>query len=88
MDGSPIWHPDGRRIAFASDRGGRAGIFIQPAEGSGSAEEVLLMDPSAEYVQPYSWTPDGNTLFVQAHFADTLRDIGTVTLDPPGEWRR
>ena len=86
-DGSPMWHPDGRRVAFASDRNGGAAIFIQPGDGSGQPEELVSLGETAEYAQPYSWTPDGNTLFVQGHFLDTLRDIGTVTLDPPGEWQ-
>ena len=34
-DGSPAWSPDGRRIAFYSERDGNADIYVMSADGSG-----------------------------------------------------
>ena len=39
-DGAPTWSPDGRRIAFESDRdnpGVRSQIYVMNADGSGQA---------------------------------------------------
>ncbi len=34
-DGDPMWSPDGRRIAFVSNRDGVYGIYVMNADGSG-----------------------------------------------------
>ncbi len=34
-DGSPAWSPDGKRIAFYSERDGNGEIYVMSAEGSG-----------------------------------------------------
>ena len=57
----PAWSRDGRRILFASNRGGDWDIYSQPADGSGSAE-VLLKRPFDQF--PYMvwrmgrWLPE------------------------------
>ena len=38
MDQQPNWSPDGRRIAFASDRDGDFEIFVMRADGSRPAQ--------------------------------------------------
>ena len=56
----PIWSPDGKQIAFASDRNGGQDVFIMPASG-GSATQ-LTFNSANEY--PEAFTPDGkNVLF-------------------------
>ena len=34
FDGNPLWHADGRRIVFESERNGQPELFIQPADGT------------------------------------------------------
>jgi dipeptidyl aminopeptidase/acylaminoacyl peptidase len=58
-DWSPRWSPDGRRIAFLSDRSGKAQMYAMQAEGSTAATAI----PSGELVPlDFAWSPDGNTL--------------------------
>ncbi len=38
----PVWAPDGEKVAFASARGGVIGMFLQGADGAGSAESLLV----------------------------------------------
>jgi Tol biopolymer transport system component len=33
-DGLPVWSPDGKAIAFVSDRDGAWGIYVMPAPGT------------------------------------------------------
>jgi Tol biopolymer transport system component len=57
----PVWSPDGRQVAFQSDREGDLGIFRQRADGTGTAERVTKADPGTSHV-PQSWSPDGRYL--------------------------
>jgi serine/threonine-protein kinase len=58
---SPVWSPDGEYLAFAGLRNGRASVFRQRADGSGS-EEQLASAEAGTIVNPASWTPDGSRL--------------------------
>jgi eukaryotic-like serine/threonine-protein kinase len=59
QNNSPIWSPDGKWIAYNSDRNGHATLYRKPADGSG-AEELLLTDE--QVVIPTDWSRDGKTL--------------------------
>ena len=86
FDGRPLWHPDGRRVAFRSDRNGQPELFWRASDGSGTAERLLTIDESVTDVVPYDWSPDGATLFVSTTFPETGRDIGMVSIEGPGTW--
>ena len=59
----PVWTPDGRRIAFLSDREGAGRIFWQLADGSGRLERLTSATATTTtYDIPYSWSPDGQLL--------------------------
>jgi eukaryotic-like serine/threonine-protein kinase len=56
---SPIWSPDGTRIAFASRRNSKWGIYAKLADGTGTEE---LITESSEVKVPMSWSPDGKLI--------------------------
>lgn len=57
---SPIWLPDGKRIAFAGRRSARYRIFVKRADGAGTETE-FLSDPIDD-VWPIAASPDGKWL--------------------------
>jgi dipeptidyl aminopeptidase/acylaminoacyl peptidase len=63
--GSPLWSPDGRLLAFASNRGGKAGLFVAHQDGS----EVTSLAPTTGTNSPLpgtgremAWSPDGKQI--------------------------
>ena len=57
---SPIWSPDGSKIAYVSMRKGQEGIYMRPANGQG-AEELVFRNPGA-FMNLSDWSSDGKTL--------------------------
>ena len=54
-DSSPRWAPDGRAIAFLSDRDGAAQLYLLPMAG-GEAEKIT---DRKESISAFRWAPDG-----------------------------
>lgn len=59
LDAFPAWSPDGRTLAYASDRGGRFEIFIRDMTAGG--DRIALTADRQHNVQP-AWSPDGSRL--------------------------
>lgn len=63
----PVWSPDGKSIAFYSDRGGNSDIFVMSPDGSRvrqltrDAFATLYFMKSPEDRNP-SWSPDGSQI--------------------------
>lgn len=62
----PVWSPDGRQIAFASDRFGSADIFVMPAEGG----EARRLTCNSANETPSAFTPDGKHIVFSASIQD------------------
>ena len=52
-ESSPVWSPDGKQIAFASDRFGNTDVFVMPANG-GSARR-LTTNSASEIPSAFTW---------------------------------
>jgi serine/threonine-protein kinase len=60
IDSQPVWSPDGRSIAWMSNRGGQFGLYRKAADGSGSDE---LLDASQGLSNLTDWTHNGFLIF-------------------------
>lgn len=72
-DGMPRFSPDGKKIAFVSDRSGAENLWICDADGSNpkaltQGRDTLMLSPT--------WTPDGNYVIVSKQGGG----LGTYTL--------
>jgi len=65
----PVWAPDGKSIAFASDRHGNFDIFVMPIQG-GEAKRLTFFS-GGEY--PSSFTSDSKSIL----FHSTIMDLNT-----------
>ena len=65
-EATPIWSPDGKTIAFTSDRNGGQDIYTMSANG-GKATRVTF---SSESETPEAFTPDGKEIIFSAALQD------------------
>lgn len=100
-DSRPVWSPDGKTIAFASNRDGRPSIYLMDADGA-RIRRVTMTNaecPSSGQDQgddPVAWLPDGRTLGIlrvcSGHTATRLLDVSGAlngaSIDAPtvGHW--
>ena len=58
MDCWPVWSPDGKRIAFTSNRDGNYEIYVMNADGSG--QRNLTSNRAQDNYA--TWSPDGKRI--------------------------
>jgi len=73
------WSPDGRRLAFESDRFGPWDIFVKSTDGA--TEETAVLQGGALFKQPTSWSADGTTIVFEQPDPKTGWDLMMVSAD-------
>jgi eukaryotic-like serine/threonine-protein kinase len=77
---APTWTPDGKRIAFQSNKEGTPNLFWQLADGSGGLERLTTSDHNRV---PISWSTDGQLLaFIEIN-PTTGYDIWVLQMGDP-----
>jgi hypothetical protein len=62
-DQCPIWSPDGKKIAFSSNRKFHFSLYLKNSDGSGTEQEVA--DLGAPQQAFWDWSHDGKYLLVE-----------------------
>jgi len=73
-DGSPVWAPDGRSLAFTSHRGAKdeeTTIHVIPVDGAGETRTIAAMKGGVEHLV---WSPDGQLLAFASRTPDSRYD--------------
>ncbi|MFZ0792655.1 MAG: hypothetical protein WAM65_02725, partial [Candidatus Korobacteraceae bacterium] len=73
----PVWSPDGKWIAYTSDRNGHANLSRKRADGSGTEELLYSEDQLAS---PNNWSRDGKYL-IYSRGPQGSEDIWALPLD-------
>ncbi len=84
----PRWSPDGRQVAYWSDRSGEYELTLAPADGHGPEKKITSLGAGFRY--PPQWSPDGRKLaFIDQAMRIRISDTGsgrTVEIDRSPEW--
>jgi len=74
---SPIWSPDGKRVAYASERNGSWNLYWRAADGSDQEQLIARSDVSSV---PTDFSSDGKQLLVGSISERTGFDVVTLSL--------
>ncbi len=71
-DSNPQWSPDGKSIAFVSDRGGKRQLYLLPIDG-GEARQLTALERGIG--GGFAWSPDGSRIAYSAVAAAEPLDL-------------
>ncbi|HBU47533.1 MAG TPA: translocation protein TolB [Myxococcales bacterium] len=74
IDSSPTWSPDGKQLAFVSERGGTPQIYVSKVDGS----ELRRVTWKGDYNQTPAWSPRGDLIAFVGRDERNAFDIFTV----------
>lgn len=87
VDLSPIWSPDGKQIAFVSNRNSITGneyfIFLMNSDGSNVTQLTNSNSVNVWYETP-AWSPDGNHIAFSYSTLENDADDGIYIMDDTG----
>ena len=65
FDMQPRFSPDGKSIAYTSDRGGLWNVWLMKRDGTGAHQ---VSDEKRWFVNSPAWAPDGQYIYARHHF--------------------
>jgi Tol biopolymer transport system component/predicted Ser/Thr protein kinase len=75
---SPVWSPDGTRLAFSDDQAGVDTLSAKPIAGTSDERPLIPPPPSSTYAQ--SWSPDGEHVLFRVQDPKHGYDIHALSL--------
>ena len=81
-DHTVAWSPDGKLVAFESSRSGTHQVYVQPADGTGSATQITT-GRDEHYL--CDWSPDGRHLAYVEWNLESGADLWTIDVSGHGQ---
>ncbi|HEV2494922.1 MAG TPA: protein kinase [Terriglobia bacterium] len=69
-DGWSVWSPDGKEVAYSSNRAGRLEIYLKPASGVESEQPIVTGEGES---MPTDWSRDGRFIAYQTQSRSTKK---------------
>jgi serine/threonine-protein kinase len=79
---TPTWSPNSKDLAYYFNRGGKTGVYMKKANGSGD-EEVLFTGPGRTYVQ--CWSRDNSVMIMDHAVAGMQSNLLVLPLQEDSE---
>jgi tricorn protease len=84
----PRWSPDGKTVAYWTDRSGEYELAVRPADGTGQERTVTALGPGFRY--RVTWSPDSKSVvYIDQAMRIRLTEIAsgkTVEIDRSPAW--
>ena len=72
----PRWSPDGKMVAYWSDRSGEYELTVRPADGAGTERKITSLGPGFRY--PPQWSPDSKKIaFIDESLKIRIVDVAS-----------
>src|SRR5260221_9873109 len=84
---TPTPSPDGREVAFLSDSGGHANLWVVNTENGGLRQITHERDPNASVGVPL-WSPNGHTIAFVSSRGNQGLTFGVWLVDSDGSYLR
>jgi Tol biopolymer transport system component len=68
FDSQPSFSPDGRMLAFVSDRSGNENLWVSNGDGTGP-RQISKMTDNSVFISP-AWSADGQSIFITRYKPD------------------
>jgi eukaryotic-like serine/threonine-protein kinase len=78
----PVWSPDGRYVAFNSNRAGGFGDLYWTEADGGSADELILKSIDRVMQIPTDWSVDGRLIVYDIYRPSTKSDLYVLAVSP------
>ncbi len=83
LDEAPRWSPDGRRLAYISDRDGSTQIYMRWMDTGETSAVTHVVEPPSRI----AWSPDGTQLAFAKRVSEAALTVGQMPTPPAGaEW--
>jgi serine/threonine protein kinase len=82
LNGSPVWSPDASQLAYRSDRGVKANLYLKSFAGSATEELILDTDHPKD---PVDWSSDGKYILYTEYTNETKGDVWALPTSGEGE---
>jgi dipeptidyl aminopeptidase/acylaminoacyl peptidase len=76
----PVWSPDGRKLAFYSDRSGEVGLWVWDSDTSSSKRVSDLTIRFEDPFEPAQWTPDSTKLLAVTESSNSFNQTQPATV--------